>query len=673
MRLSISKHQQRFHVLSTCMIVFALSVANRTEWITWRLLSLLAVMPLLTQLVFWYVPHRGLLPGWATAAQADSGLGAVWSRLDGLYLLLLSIGSMLVLVDGFARTARRLHARSRAILAGAAVPLILQVLTFAEPNLTFVIDPALPALVLCALGFSFGLFGRGPLEAVPVTRRSVVDHMQDGWIILDAQNSIVDINAAAESMLGLRRESIYGQPVGSVLSEIPSLGNALEGTQELEMRRSVKAQDSWRYLSIRVSPLTNHHEAPLGRLIVWTDITRQRLTEHARQRARDEMFVLLSAISSAASQTIDLEEFLSEAIYQIIYPFRSQVVAIYLLDDRREENEGRRLYLASHLGLSDENASSGAQVSSTSPLMEWISQNRQPALIQDLANDPRTPLGMQGLELPYLLVSPLLAPSGEDGEIIGIICLGRKEPPVFTSDEIVRLTAVSEQIATLIDSSRRRKLAIALSERRRLMRDLHDSVSQKLYGLLALTEAAQASLDAGSSFDPSQILTRIGESARQAVREMRLFLYQIRPIDVEKDGIVAVLHHRLAAVEGRADIKARLLADEDLPLSKDKEVALYYIAQEALNNVMRHAYAKSVLVTLKQTKQNVILEIRDDGKGFDPKKADIAGMGLRNMKERTLQINGRFRIQSSPGRGTRIVITVPREHTVRRVERRRSP
>ena len=248
------------------------------------------------------------------------------------------------------------------------------------------------------------------------------------------------------------------------------------------------------------------------------------------------------------------------------------------------------------------------------------------------------------------MIIPLITQAGEESKLIGFISLARKEKPVFSQDEIARLTTISDQIATLIDSDRRRKLAIALSERQRLMRDLHDSVSQKLYGLVTTTEAAQAALEAGETVIPSEVLAKIGESARQAVKEMRLFLYQMQPIDVDKDGLISVLHHRLAAVEGRADIKARLLADDEITISKDKEIALYYIAQEALNNILRHAKAKSISVTLKQGRKNVILEIRDDGCGFDLKKVDRGGLGLRNMRERTSQINGILKIVRNPTR-----------------------
>ena len=258
------------------------------------------------------------------------------------------------------------------------------------------------------------------------------------------------------------------------------------------------------------------------------------------------------------------------------------------------------------------------------------------------------------------VIIPLVIYTQHENTVIGCLCLGRSENIPYTQDEVIRLTTISNQIASLIDSNRRRQFAIALTERQRLLRDLHDSVSQKLYGLVALTEAAQAGIEAGSEIEPLQVLTRIGENARQAVKEMRLFLYEMQPVDL-KDGLVSTLHHRLAAVEGRADIKARLIADDDIQLTKEKEIALYYIAQEALNNILRHAHAKTVSITLKQTRLNVILKIIDDGRGFDVKKIDHGGLGLPNMKERAEEVNGRIKIISAPKTGTKITITVDRK------------
>jgi signal transduction histidine kinase len=240
--------------------------------------------------------------------------------------------------------------------------------------------------------------------------------------------------------------------------------------------------------------------------------------------------------------------------------------------------------------------------------------------------------------------------------------LGRQEDQIYSGDEVVKIETLASQIAITVDSDRKKKLAIVVSERQRLLRDLHDSVSQKLYGLVTLTEAVQAAREAGAELNLTNYHARIGENARQAVKEMRLFLYQLQPVDIEKEGLVSVLHYRLAAVEGRADIKARLLADDDIRLSGEKQITLFFVAQEALNNVLRHAQAREVTVTLKQGRKHVHLHIMDDGRGFDPGKLEKGGLGLNNMWERVLLVGGTFRIRSKPGEGTMILVSVPLEN-----------
>jgi len=489
-----------------------------------------------------------------------------------------------------------------------------------------------------------------------------VEGMDEGWIVLDVNDTVVDMNPAAERMTGFAREQVYGQPISSLLGDLSNLGLTLNTSQEVEMKRSIRLEEGWRYLNIRISTLMDRERTPFGRLTLWRDMTDRKLTEDSRQRARDEMFVLLNAISSAASNTLSTEDFLLESIYHIIYPFRSQVVGIFLMDEKAKGQGEGRLQLSSHLGLPAEALEDLAFVQASSPLFHWVMNNRESMQVLDAANDDRVPGAIRRIPVASVLMLPLIAQAEENGKFLGCMVLARKEKPAFSQDEIVRLTTLSDHMASLIDSDRRRKLAIAMTERERLMRDLHDSVSQKLYGLVTTTEAAQAAMEAGSSVDPRQEFARIGENARQAVKEMRLFLYQMQQVDVEKDGLVSVLHHRLSAVEGRADIKARLLSEEEeIPLSSDKQMTLYYIAQEALNNVLRHARAKSVLVTLRKGRKNVTLEILDDGVGFDTRKVDRTGLGLRNMRERAAQLKGKLQIVSRPDQGTKIVVTVPGE------------
>ncbi len=652
---------------ASAQFAFSLSYTNHKNWLNRSTLILLAVMPVLTQLLFWLEPWHNTLFQNQYISKTDIVL-SFWAKANSLYVYSLLSVSVLLLINIFTQKPRSLFLSSWTLFAGAVSPLLIQLFNLVGTNLFPRMDLSLFGFMLAGAGFSYSFFNHKTIETLPVTRDLVVQEMDEGWIVLDTKNTIVDINPAAEKITGFSRNEIYGKPVNYVLGDLPNLAQILDGNREIQMKRSIKSDDGWRYLNIRVSSLYDQDKNLFGRLIAWRDITDQKMGQDSRQRARDEMFVLLNAISSAASNSLHLNDFLAESIYHIVYPFRSQSAVFFLMDEAAKRGEEPRMSIESHFGFPQDALDRLASLTAASPLFAGITENQQSLLIEDVRSDSRVPRPMQDIDCECLLTIPLISQAGEEKKHLGFICLTRKEKPIYSLDEIVRLTIISDHIASLIDNDRRRKLAIALSERQRLLRDLHDSVSQKLYGLVTLTEAAQAALEAGSKVDPSQILSKIGENARQAVKEMRLFLFQIQPIDIEEDGLISVLHHRLAAVEGRADIKAKFLADENIELSKDKEIALYFIAQEALNNVLRHANAKSVFVTLKQKSQTVTLEIVDDGRGFDPKNMDIGGLGLQNMKERTHQMDGQIKISSKPGNGTKITISVHKGQIVKPVK-----
>jgi PAS domain S-box-containing protein len=655
--------------------LYAVSLADRQHWVNRFPLAALAPVPLLTQLLFWIPPTRAFLfsstlPQVATLLFLDNP----WGRINGVYLFILIGASGWLLWNTYLERPRSAFMPFGAVLIGSLFPALAAMLDFTgiEPFGAVELVP-LGFTVACCF-YTFYFFQRGASLVASIDRNAVVEGMDGGWMVLDERNIVVDMNPAAERMCGRPRTQVLGQPVMSVLTGVPNLAETFNRSQEVEMKRSLRSEAGWKYLNIRLSPLNDRKGKPFGRIALWHDVTERRLTEDARQRARDEMLVLLNAISSAASNVVDLEDFLSDSIYHIIYPFRSQVVGIFLLDDRTDRKHEQGFVLSADLGLSSQAQEDLANVPATSPLFAAMLSGHEPLQIEDVDADDRLPAGLHGMGLACLLMIPLVNKSGEDSQVLGCVCIGRKEQPAFSPDEIVRLVMISDQIAMLIDNDRRRKLAITASERKRVMRDLHDSVSQKLYGLLTMTEVAQAAIEAGTEVDMAEIMTRIGENARQAVKEMRLFLFQMQPIDMEKDGLVSLLHHRLAAVEGRADIKAQFradLTDDDIALSNQTELILYYIVMEALNNVLKHAAAKTVLVTLKQGRRNVILEVLDDGCGFDPKQADRDGLGLVNMRERTAQIHGKLQISPRQAGGTKVVITVPRDPTIKASKRRR--
>jgi PAS domain S-box-containing protein len=551
--------------------------------------------------------------------------------------------------------------QSGIILIGSVfiLPASLISLSIASPQTTSFI--LLAAFTLTGMSVAFGFFSYRLLDIIPIPRDVVVERMSDGWMMLDMQNRIVDLNPAAEAVIGLPREKIYGSPAENILTDWSSIIQGSDKSRELDVQGRINLQNMWRYLNLRVSPLLDANNQQFGRLIIWKDITESKRAEEARQLARDEMFMLLHSISNAANRATNIEEFLEDTIYQIVYSFKCQASVVLLAEDSGNAAEPKRLTLSAHHGFSPKLIECFSSLSEMDSLVSSITKNRCRVQIPDLLikSDVQDALLEAGFK------SMVFVPISIQHQVLGIIGLARNELPAFDSDEIARLDVVADEIATFIHSDRQRQLSIALAERQRLVRDLHDSTTQKLYGLLTLTEAAQAGIEMGAPEKLAPILSRIGETARQALKDMRLFLYELQPVDLERDGLISILNQRLTAVEGRADVKARLLSDESISLPLDKEVALYYIAQEALNNVLKHARAKSVTVRLKQTKSNVKLEIEDDGNGFTPGRENNGGMGMRNMRERASQVGGKITISSIPGKGTRICATVSKDHQSR--------
>ena len=154
-------------------------------------------------------------------------------------------------------------------------------------------------------------------------------------------------------------------------------------------------------------------------------------------------------------------------------------------------------------------------------------------------------------------------------------------------------------------------------------------------------------------------LERLGDISQQALKEMRLLVYELRPLVLKREGLVGALQQRLDAVEKRAGVDARLLVEGEVELPALVEEGLYRIAQEALNNVLKHAAATSVTVTVRSEGDHAELEIADNGTGFElDAMIDQGGMGLVSMRERVEKMGGSFAVLSAPAEGTRVRVKV---------------
>jgi signal transduction histidine kinase len=140
---------------------------------------------------------------------------------------------------------------------------------------------------------------------------------------------------------------------------------------------------------------------------------------------------------------------------------------------------------------------------------------------------------------------------------------------------------------------------------------------------------------------------------------MRLLVYQLRPLVLKREGLAGALQQRLDAVEKRAGVDARLLVGGTIELPTAAEEELYRIAQEALNNALKHAAPTSVTVRISAEERNVVLEVSDDGRGFDPGSISAeGGMGLVSMRERTEKLGGKLDVKSAPGEGTSVFVSL---------------
>ncbi len=281
---------------------------------------------------------------------------------------------------------------------------------------------------------------------------------------------------------------------------------------------------------------------------------------------------------------------------------------------------------------------------------------------------PLHPAAQKGVELLLsrgfmaLLAVPLIVGNKD----YGAVNLYYRQPHQFSPEDLRLAMSAADQASLAIESANLReqaKQSAITAERSRLARDLHDAITQSLYSLTLYAEAAARLIVAGKNEEAAQHLREVRDTAQEALREMRLLIFQLRPLALEKGGIAAALHNRLEAVELRAGIQAELQIEgsqhlESLPFAVEEEI--FHIIQEALNNVLRHAKASQVHVHIQLFEDRVFVEVSDNGAGFE---LDLAakgrGLGLISIRERTQRLGGEVSIESLLGQGTNIRLEIP--------------
>jgi PAS domain S-box-containing protein len=217
---------------------------------------------------------------------------------------------------------------------------------------------------------------------------------------------------------------------------------------------------------------------------------------------------------------------------------------------------------------------------------------------------------------------------------------------------------VSDQARLETELRRQAGELAAGEERAHLARELHDSVTQALFSMTLVSRSVEMLLDRDPDAAREQ-MTQLRELQREALAEMRALIFELRPGNLEQDGLVRALKTHASALQGRLGLPIVVESDvEDDRLPLPAEEVLYRIAQEALHNVVKHAAARQVGVEVRRHEGGVRLRVEDDGKGFDPERVPDGHLGLAGMRARADRIGAQFSCTSQPGDGTTIEVVM---------------
>ncbi len=468
--------------------------------------------------------------------------------------------------------------------------------------------------------------------------------------VCDRDLNILVWNPTAERTSGYSREETVGHsqiwdwlyPDDEMRTSIKRLSSRVlveDGIiQEVETQITCKDR-SLKTIAWYSVPLVDGDDNVQGFITFGYDVTDRKIAERALQKAHNELHILYE-IAALTSEVKDLNLIFERALDRILEATRSKGGIIHLWDEAR----GQMI------------AGTARDVDSacypTDSLVRHAFDIGQPSFSSDL------PGAQEGSH--YLCV-----PMRAKGRVHGVISLLIDHPAQFSEDEITLLTSVADQIGIAVENAQlyEQSKQLAVSEdRRRLARDLHDSVTQSLYSLTLFAEAGQRLMRSGDHERVEKYLERLGKTAQDALREMRLLLYELRPLAFQSGKLTEALQQRLDAVERRAGLSAHLITSDLPPLSPKIEQGIYHIALEALNNVLKHSRSAVVTVTLTHNLSSLMLKVSDNGVGFAVEAALAqGGMGLSNMRERAEELGGMFGIDSSEQAGTQITVLLPLE------------
>jgi signal transduction histidine kinase len=287
----------------------------------------------------------------------------------------------------------------------------------------------------------------------------------------------------------------------------------------------------------------------------------------------------------------------------------------------------------------------------------WVALSGESLMVPDVEADSRY-VWMRGSGTRSELAVPIIVKE----QTIGVLDAQSDEPDAFDETDLSVLQSVAHQAGAAIENARlyeQAQQAAVLEERSRLARDLHDAVTQTLFSASLIAEAVPATWEMDED-EGRELLHELQRLTRGALAEMRTLLLELRPAALMETSLSDLLRQLAAAIAGRAGAPVEVMVDGECLVPPEVHVALYRIAQEALNNVVKHSRATRVTVDMTcgglDGGQAVVVRIKDDGRGFDQDEVSPDHLGLSIMRERAQAIGADLTVASEPGSGTAVAV-----------------
>jgi len=483
------------------------------------------------------------------------------------------------------------------------------------------------------------------------TLLTLLDTSSNGLVVLDMKRQFLSLNKAACTIFNSRAEALLGRDMLTLVmgkeQEIASYLVMPSGHWSCRIVRSGEERE------IECTHTTEICEGQLFTIILFRDVTEiQRLAQKTEVLTQFAAAMTYATSLEGTLNTLSRSVVKATGIMACLIPLISgtplqfRVVGSYGLPNGYATALGQLVQIGTH-----------------PPTLQAFSERRtivaRGIRERHLADPSYAPVHehLQQGAWDTVVCIPLIY----RGTSLGVFTA--YYPPAMepTPGELVFLSTIADQVAIAVKNAQLLLEAqdkAALMERQRLARELHDSVSQALYGIVLGVQSARSFIETDKDHAIKSI-DYVLSLAKACHTEMRALIFSLQPEALEVEGLVAAITKHAAAVCERYEVpvEASLCDEPDIPLAAKE--SLYRITQEALHNIVKHAHAYHVRLLLQQRSDGIVLEIQDDGVGFDPTGNFYGHMGLNSMRERANQVQGKLDIHSTLGGGTCIRVYLP--------------